>query len=73
MTKTRVTTSGKVEKIVTSSVPIFEVEGASILAPQEVDTNDPADATVEDVVPPVLGKKKKKRKRANDTVSELTS
>jgi hypothetical protein len=68
-TKTRVTSSGKVEGFTTSTVPIFEVEMADVHAPLEEDADVPANTSVEHVVPVVPAKKKKKRKKANDTVS----
>ena len=70
VTKTRVGSSGEAERVATSSIPIFEVEKASIHAPLEANTNGSADAVAENVVPVVPAKR---RKKANDSVSGVES
>ena len=68
MTKTRVSASGKAEKVAMSNIPIFEVEEewVDILDPLESNTLDSADAVVKNTVPMVPAKQ---RQRANDSVS----
>ena len=66
VTKTRVSTSGKAERIVTSNVPIFEVEKVDVRALPEPNDNIPEDTGVVDVVHVVPAKR---RKKANDSVS----
>jgi hypothetical protein len=68
VTKTRVATSGKAEKVVTSNIQISEVEKVDIHPQLEADTGVPAD-TVENVVRAVPAKKRKKQQKANDSVS----
>lgn len=70
VTKTQVGTSGKVKRVTTSSVPIFEVEEVSVHAPPEVDTNNLENAPADDIPRPAPAKKR--RKRSNDSVSYLT-
>lgn len=65
-TKTRVGPSGKAERVVMSSIPIIEEE-VDIHVPLEVDANVPVDAVAENVV--LVSPAKKRRKRANDSVS----
>ena len=67
VTRIRVATSGKTERVATSSVPIFEEEQAIAGAPLEENTNDSVDA-VENIVATVPAKQQKK---ANDSVSGL--
>jgi len=69
VTKTRVGTSGKAERVAMSSVPIFKVEEVNFHAPLEANTNGSTDAVAEKIVPVVPAKK---RKKANDSVSGLT-
>ena len=68
----RVTTSGKRERIATSSVPVFEMEEASvdIHVPPEANADNFVDAAAENVLPTVPTKKR--RKRGNDSVSSST-
>lgn len=66
VTKTRVATSGKAERVVTSNVPIFEVEEVDIRTPPEADVDVPVDTIVENAAPVVPAKR---RKRVNDSVS----
>ena len=67
ITKTRVSTSGKAEKVSTSSIPIYEVEEADIHTLLEnISEGDDAEHTV-----PVMPAKRKQRKRGNDSVSSL--
>ena len=61
--KTRVGIAGKVERIATSNVPIFETDQLPLL---EDNAEDRVDAIVEDVLPAVPAKQ---RKKANDSVS----
>ena len=72
VTKTQVTTSGKRERITTSSVPVFEMEEASvdIHVPPEVNADNFIDTAAENVLPMVLTKKR--WKRGNDSVSSST-
>ena len=70
MTKTRVTTSGKEERIATSNIPVSEVEEVSTHASPEANTDTFVNTTENDV--PIVPVKKKKRKRANDSVSDPT-
>lgn len=65
VTKTRVATSGKAEKVTMTSVPIFEAKQSITQVPQEEDAVNPADVTVENVAPAVTAKR---RRRANDSV-----
>lgn len=69
MTKTRVAASGKAERVAMSSVPVFEVEQASVQAPPEGDANDSADVVVENAIRSVPAKR---RKKYNDSVRNLT-
>ena len=64
VTKTRVASSGKAEKVSTDGIQIFEAE-VEVLAPLEVDTNLPVDT--ENIVYVVPARKQ--RKRANNCVS----
>lgn len=66
VTKTRVGTSGKAEKVATSSVQISDVEKVNAHAPQETDMDGSADAVTENVVLVVPAKR---RKKVNDSVS----
>lgn len=65
VTKTRVASSGKAEKVTTNSVPIFEVEEVEIHAPLEAYIDIPAET--ENIVHVVPAKKRKKK--VNDSVS----
>jgi hypothetical protein len=69
VTRTRVTTSGKAERVVTSSVPIFEVDAADICTPPEANTTVPVDTVVENLIPVVPAKR---REKVNDSVSGQT-
>jgi len=69
VTKTRVTASGKAERITTSSIPVFEVEDVNDHAPPEVDNDNLVDDATENVISVAPAKK---RKRVNDSVSDLT-
>jgi hypothetical protein len=68
LAKTRVASSGKAEKYTTSTVQISDVEMHTLL---EEDAEVVADPVAGYVVPAVPAKMKKKRKRANDSVSGL--
>ena len=65
MTKTRVASSAKAEKVSMKSIQFFEEEQLSTPAPMEADVDDSVDA-VETVVSAVPAKQ---RKKANDSVS----
>ena len=67
VTKARVAASGKVERIATNSVQIFEADEIDVQGPQETDTDNFVGATTENVVRTVPAKKR--RKGANDSVS----
>ena len=69
VTKTRVTTSGKAEKVSTSNVPISKVEKVDAHSPLGADTDVPADTVVENTVHAAPAKKRKKREKANDSIS----
>ena len=66
MTKTRVGTSGKVEKVSTNSVRLFEVDQSNPSALLEENADDSAGLVVDDVSPMAPAKQ---RKRVNDSVS----
>jgi len=68
ITRTRVSSSGKAERVSTSSIPIFEAKEANIHTPLE---NISEDGGAEHVIP-VGPAKQKQQKRANDSVSSLT-
>ena len=68
VTKTRVATSGKAEKVITSNIQISEVEKVDIHPQLEADTGIPAD-TIENIVRVVPAKKQKKQQKANHSVS----
>ena len=63
--KTRVTTSGKVDSVTMDSLPLFEIEDHNLLE-QTADYYEAAEA--ENTIPSVTAKKKR-RKKANDSVS----
>jgi hypothetical protein len=72
VTKTRVGTSGKAGGVVISTVPLFEVEDVEEVndhAPAEVNAGGSADASTEHTVHVTPAKR---RKKANDTVSNST-
>jgi hypothetical protein len=68
VTKTRVGTSGKAERVSTTSVPILEAEQSNIPTPLEDDVENPVDV-IEDVVPAVPAKR---QRMVNDSVSNPT-
>ena len=72
LVQTRVTASGKVGGITTSSIPLQEVEDVTNDVLLEVHTDcaghNIGDTVIEDVVP-VVPVTRKKRKKANDSVS----
>lgn len=68
LTKTRVAASGEVEQVSVSTFPVLEVERSSTPTPLEEDGDYAAD--VEENAPPV--RKKKRRKKDNDSVSGPT-
>lgn len=65
--KTRVTTSGKVERIATSSVPVYETE-VNVHTLPELNIDGSVDTAVENVI---LAVPKRKREKANNSVSSL--
>ena len=65
VTKTRVTASGKAEKIATSSVPVFETE-LNVHTLPESNIDGLVDTAVENVI---LAVPRRKREKANDSVS----
>ena len=68
VTKTRVTSSGKAEKISMNSIPIFEVDQPSEPVLQDENANDSANI-VEINVPRRRTAPLKRRKKVNDSVS----
>lgn len=66
VTKTRVSTSGRAEKVAMSSVSFSEMDQTTKRAPLEENINDSVDVVVENAIPAVPAKE---RKRANDSVS----
>ena len=68
LVKTRVNLSGKVGAITATSVHLLEVETAPKDLPLEVDIDDPADAATKAIIP-IISATRKKRKKANDSVS----
>ena len=70
ITKTRVGTAGKAEKVVTSSIHIYEADWVDVHDPPEADTHVPAVAVTKNVAIVVPAKR---RKRGNDSVSDPTS
>ena len=69
-TKTRVGSSGNVERVAMSTIPFLEVEDLDICAPLEANTDIPVDAVAENIVFVVPAKKR--RKKVNDSVSVST-
>lgn len=73
LVRTRVTASGKVGSITTSSLPIVEAAGNIPNPPPEVDVGHTIDTVAEDttvsVFPIAQKRKKPRRKRGNDSVS----
>ena len=68
LVQTRVTASGKVGNVTTSSIPLLEVEDTTTDVQLGEDTNRVEETVIEDTVP-VVPVTKKKRKKANDSVS----
>ena len=65
--KTRVTTSGKVGSVTMGSLPLFEVENVTHNSLEQ--TADCYEAVAAENTIPSVTAKKKRRKKANDTVS----
>ena len=70
VTKTRVGTSGKAEKVSMTSVPILEIEQPSPPTPLEENAEHSADVIIKNVVPEMPAKQ---RKKVNDSVSDPTA
>lgn len=69
LVRTRVTPSGKVGSVTTSSVPLLEVEDiVNDTLPPDVDANHGESAVFEDAVAPIPATRKR-RKKENDSVS----
>ena len=68
LVKTRVDLSGKAGAITATSIHLLEVGGALEDPPLEVVVDGPADAATEAIVP-IIPAIRKKRKKANDSVS----
>ena len=69
-TKTRVGSSGNVERVAMSTIPFLEVEDLDVCAPLEVSTDIPVDAIAKNIVFVVPAKKR--WKKVNDSVSVST-
>ena len=73
LVRTRVTPSGKVGNVTTSSVPLLEVQDITNYVPLEVDTNHNTDvvvaAAVEDSTVAAIPTTRRRWKKANDSVS----
>ena len=69
--RTRVTSSGQVGSVTTSSVPLADVADITDEPPLEVGTVDARDMDPQGVVPKIQ-KVQRKRKKANDSVSLIT-
>lgn len=65
LVQTRVTASGKVGNVTTSSIPLLEVEDTTTDVQLGEDTDRVEETVIEDTVP-VVPVTKKKRKKAND-------
>ena len=72
VTKTRVGTSGKAERVVMGCIPIVEVEEVDVHAPLEENADAPMGTVTvtKNIVRKVPAKRQ--RKKANDSVSVLT-